>query len=72
MRILLIGCEVIIRELCDAVARSPREEWVRLDNYCDRTQESQLAQRVTSSIGHELAHTQTSYIRTTVVSDRDV
>ena len=23
MRILLIGCEVIIRELCDAVARSP-------------------------------------------------
>jgi len=24
MRILLIGCEVIIRELCDAVARSPR------------------------------------------------
>ncbi len=23
MRILLIGCEVIIRELCDAVTRSP-------------------------------------------------
>ena len=23
MRLLLIGCEVIIRELCDAVARSP-------------------------------------------------
>ena len=23
MRILLIGCEVIIRELCDAITRSP-------------------------------------------------
>ena len=34
MRILLNGCEVIIRELCDAVARSPHVVDAR---FLDRT-----------------------------------